>query len=133
MAKVYLSVPLIKNRDLALAQRLADAIKASGNELTSPWVVSEDPNQGLDEAGVFKRDVEAVKQSDAVLAEVSVPSHGVGMELFLAGATGKRVICVYKRGTKLSRMVKGMPRAVLIEYEHVQDLEQKLLPELRAL
>jgi hypothetical protein len=131
MARVYLSVPLVANRDMQTAKELAGVIKASGHELISPWVIGKNPNNGLDEVGVFKRDTEAVKRSDILVAEVSVPSHGVGMELMLANLLRKKVICVYRRGTKLSWMVKGLPKTALIEYENVRTLGEKLSAQLK--
>ena len=130
MAKVYLSVPIIANRDTRTAREIARVIKSAGHELISPWVISEDPNDGLNEAGVFERDVSAVSRCDIIIAEVSVPSHGVGMELMLAHTRGKKVICVHRQGIRLSWMVKGLPGAVLIEFKDEKNLRKKLSIEL---
>jgi nucleoside 2-deoxyribosyltransferase len=130
MAKVYLSVPIIANRDQRTGREIAGAIKSAGHELISPWVISEDPNDGLDAAGVFKRDANAVSGCDIIVADVSVPSHGVGMEIMLAHTLEKKVICVRRQGTKLSWMVKGLPGAVLIEFKDEEDLGKKLSMEL---
>lgn len=128
--KVYLSVPLISNRDMRTALELAGAIKSSGHELISPWVVNEDPNDGLNESGVFERDTNAVLRCDKIVADVSIPSLGVGMEVMLAHTSGKRVICVHRQGTRVSWMVRGMPAAILIEFRDGQDLKEKLSMEL---
>ena len=128
--KVYLSVPLISNRDMRTAMELAGVIKSSGHELISPWVVNEDPNDGLNELGVFERDTNAVLRCDKIVADVSIPSLGVGMEVMLAHTSGKRVICVYKQGTRVSWMVRGMPGVILIEFKDGRDLKEKLSMEL---
>ncbi|MCS7131115.1 MAG: nucleoside 2-deoxyribosyltransferase [Hadesarchaea archaeon] len=124
--KIYLSVPLIVNRDLRTARAIARIIKNANHEIISTWVLERDPNGGLSEAEVFKRDTEGVKRCDAIVAEVSTPSHGIGMELMLAHLLGKEIICVHKVGTKLSWMIRGLPNAVLIEYENMSDLRKKL-------
>jgi len=124
--KVYLSVPLIANRDARTAIEIAGVIKSAGYELISPWVIREDPNDGLTAAGVFERDTTAVRRCDMIIADVSTPSHGVGMEVMLAHTLGKEVICVYRQGTRLSWMVKGLPRVVLIEFKDGRDLREKL-------
>jgi nucleoside 2-deoxyribosyltransferase len=126
MTKVYLSVPLISNRDMQTALELAGVIKLSGHELISPWVVNEDPNDGLNELGVFERDTNSVMRCDKIVADVSIPSLGVGMEVMLAHTSGKQVICVYRQGTRVSWMVRGMPDAILIEFKDGRDLKEKL-------
>lgn len=131
--KVYLSVPLVANRDLQTAGVLVDAVKAAGHEVVSPWVLQGNPNDDLNEIGVFERDTGAVKRCDILIAEVSVPSHGVGMELMLAHLLGKRIICICREGTKLSWMIKGMSDIYLIKYDGMQDLREKLLTRLKQL
>jgi len=128
--KIYLSVPIIANRDTRTALEIAGFIKSSGHELISPWVLREDPNGGLNAAGVFERDTNAVRRCDTIIADVSTPSLGVGMEVMLAHTLGKRVICVYRQGTRLSWMVKGLPGAVLIEFKDGRDLREKLSMKL---
>jgi len=128
--KVYLSVPIITNRDTRTALEIAGVIKSAGHELTSPWVLRGDPNGGLNAAEVFERDANGVRRCDTIVADVSTPSHGVGMEVMLAHTLGKEVICVYRRGTSLSWMVRGLPGAVSIEFEDERDLREKLSMEL---
>jgi nucleoside 2-deoxyribosyltransferase len=127
---VYLSVPLVANRDMRTALVIAGVIKSSGHELISPWVINKDPNDGLTEAGVFERDTKAVMRCDKIVADVSTPSLGVGMEVMLAHTLEKQVICAYRQGTRVSWMVKGLPGAMLIEFRDEADLEEKLLIEL---
>jgi nucleoside 2-deoxyribosyltransferase len=128
--KVYLSVPLVANRDMQTAMELAGVIRSSGHELISSWVINKDPNDGLDELGVFERDTNAVMRCDKIVADVSTPSLGVGMEVMLAHTLGKQVICVFRQGTRVSWMVKGLPGAILIEFKDERDLEERLSTEL---
>lgn len=128
--KVYLSVPIVANRDMRTALEIAEVIRSAGHELISPWVIREDPNGGLTAAEVFERDTGAVRRCDAIISDVSTPSHGVGMEVMLAHILGKEVICVYRQGTKLSWMIKGLPDIFLIEFKDRRDLRKKLSMKL---
>ena len=126
MLKVYLSVPIVVNRDLETAREIEKIIRGVGCEIVSPWVLSSDPEEGLTERGVFKRDTESVRKCDVLVSNVSEPSHGVGMEIMLAYVLGKAIVCTCKKGAPLSWLIKGMPSAKLVEYETVEDLRSKL-------
>jgi hypothetical protein len=59
---------------------------------------------------------------DLILAEVSLPSYGVGIELGWADAFGIPILCLYKKGTKISSALKVVSNNFL-EY---QDLNKDL-------
>merc|ERR1712098_786174 len=54
--------------------------------------------------------VERLNRCDVVVAEVTVPSLGVGYELGRAVAMEKKILCLYRHeeGRRLSAMVRGM-------------------------
>jgi nucleoside 2-deoxyribosyltransferase len=58
---------------------------------------------------VYDRDINWISNCDVLVAEVSVPSHGVGYEIGYALNAGKRVICLYHEGRKVSKMISGNP------------------------
>lgn len=58
---------------------------------------------------VYDRDVDWIGKADALIAEVSVPSHGVGYEVGYALAAGKPVLCLAQQGRKVSKMITGNP------------------------
>jgi len=58
---------------------------------------------------VYERDVAWIRACDALIAEVSVPSHGVGYEIGFALGIGKSVLVLYQDGRKLSKMISGNP------------------------
>ena len=58
-------------------------------------------------ADIYKRDVAWIRQCDALVAEVSTPSHGVGYEIAFALGLGKRVLCLYREGQPVSKMISG--------------------------
>lgn len=63
----------------------------------------------LDPFEVYRRDVTWVRESDALIAEVSVPSHGVGYEIGFALGLGKPVLALYQQGRNVSKMISGNP------------------------
>ncbi|HEV8289818.1 MAG TPA: nucleoside 2-deoxyribosyltransferase [Candidatus Norongarragalinales archaeon] len=74
---------------------------------------------------IFKRDTEWIKQADVVVAEVTAPSLGVGLELALAEKMNKKVLCLYRKieGARLSAMVAGNDYFQKQQYENVDDLD----------
>lgn len=63
----------------------------------------------IDPLQVYARDVAWIHASDLLIAEVSVPSHGVGYEIGFALGLGKPVLALYQEGKKVSKMISGNP------------------------
>jgi 2'-deoxynucleoside 5'-phosphate N-hydrolase len=59
---------------------------------------------------VFERDTALLRDCDAVIAEVSTPSHGVGFEVAYALERGKPVLCLARAGVRVSKMLTGIRR-----------------------
>jgi nucleoside 2-deoxyribosyltransferase len=57
--------------------------------------------------------VDWIKNCDALIAEVSVPSHGVGYEIGFALNLGKPVLCLHHQDKKVSKMITGNPHPAL--------------------
>jgi len=58
---------------------------------------------------VYERDVTWIRECDVLVAEVSVPSHGVGYEIGFALGLQKPVLALYQDGCKVSKMISGNP------------------------
>ncbi|KAF0107861.1 MAG: nucleoside 2-deoxyribosyltransferase [Anaerolineaceae bacterium] len=58
---------------------------------------------------IYARDAAWMRACDALVAEVSTPSHGVGYEVAFALNLGKRVLCLYRVGQSVSKMITGNP------------------------
>ncbi len=71
-----------------------------------------------------------IKGSDALVADVSVPSLGVGIEMGWADAFGVPVIGIYEKGSTVSFSVDNVLRD-RIEYENPEDLITKLTVVLK--
>lgn len=126
---VYLSVPMIANRTLERARLMAKAITDSGHTIASPWVLGPLETSKSGGADVFQRDKKAAEESDAIVADVTEPSIGVGMELMAAYIAGKKIVLVAKRGKPVSAMLTRMDRKETVEY----DSEDDIYPALRRL
>jgi nucleoside 2-deoxyribosyltransferase len=124
--KIYLCAPIIANRDLQKARLIAKTMWSLGCEIISDWVIEEDPGYSLPPREVFERDVEGIKKCDLLVAEVTTPSHGVGMEIMLAHTLGKPVVCLFRKGVKISHMILGLTEATLIEYYSEREMGEKL-------
>jgi nucleoside 2-deoxyribosyltransferase len=58
---------------------------------------------------VYTRDVNWINGCQALVAEVSTPSHGVGYEIAYALHLGKPVLACYRQGVRVSKMIVGNP------------------------
>lgn len=123
--KVYLAVPIVNYYNSEVTKMLGEIILDLGFELSSPWVLSG-KDVGISPRDIFYRDTNGVRSSDIILAEVSFPSHGVGMEVMLAYLERKEIILVAKKDVKLSSLLEGTPGAVIIRYEDYEDLKCKV-------
>jgi nucleoside 2-deoxyribosyltransferase len=72
---------------------------------------------------VYDRDVAWIRGCDMLIAEVSIPSHGVGYEIGFALGEGKPVLCLYQEGRKVSKMITGNPHSNLEikSYHSIED------------
>ena len=60
---------------------------------------------------VYERDIAWISNCEALVAEVSTPSHGVGYEVAYALSIGKPVLCLYQAGQPISKMLTGNSHA----------------------
>lgn len=133
MNRVYLSIPIIANRNLEIAKIIAETIENEGYEIISKWVLEENLKIYVSPRDILKRDIEGVLKSDMLIAEVSNPSHGVGMEVAIAFLSGKKIILVKNEDSKLSYMLQGIPNKEIIEYTSKEDMKEKLSKKLKFL
>ena len=77
---------------------------------------------------VFIRDVKWINKCDVIVAEVSVPSLGVGYEIGYAESIGKIVICLYdiNADKQLSFMLSGNNNNTIIKYDNLENAKKAL-------
>ena len=73
----------------------------------------------LDDHEIYELDTGWLKDADALVAEVSSPSLGVGYEIGLFEAMGKPILCLYSKqeGQRLSAMIGGNRKLKIVEYD----------------
>ena len=123
---------MIANRALKRAKLMAKAIEDSGNEVTSPWVLGQ-IEKSTSPVNVFERDRLGSETCDVLVADVTEPSIGVGMEIMAAYKAGRKVVVVAKKGNVTSRMLQQMDGKKALEYEddsEVYDRLKHLLTEM---
>ncbi len=79
--------------------------------------------QQLTPKAIYRRDIDYIDQCDVLVAEVTVPSFGVGVEVARAGMQGKPVLALYQpaQGRRLSAMIAGDPNVTVAEYRTIED------------
>lgn len=114
---IYFACSITGGRqDELVYQKLVAALQSDGHNVPTALLASPDvmPLEGIVPAeDVYTRDVHWITECDFLLAEVSTPSHGVGYEIGYALALGKRVLCLYRKGRKVSKMILGNPHPKL--------------------
>lgn len=124
---VYFSCSITGGReDQQVYEAIVNSMLADGHEVPTAVLASKDImsfETVIQPAEVFRRDTAWVEGCDAVVAEVSTPSHGVGYEIALALSLGKPVLCCYQQGKRVSKMILGNnhPRFKLAVYDQPDD------------
>ena len=67
---------------------------------------------------IRKRDLDWIRESDAVVAEITTPSLGVGYELRFAEELGKQILCLYRPQVRrrVSAMISGSNKIRVKEF-----------------
>lgn len=118
--------------DAALYREVIDMLEGHGDVLTehvgADDVEAKEAAVGLSDGDIYQQDVAWLRQADAVVAEVTTPSLGVGYELGRAVAWGTPVLCLYRPGGEhdLSAMVRGNDDVTVEEYAEPDELEPVL-------
>ena len=109
--KIYFSCSLTGGRqDQPIYAALVNYLAASGhNVLTAHLAAAEVMAEEAvtDSLTIYQRDTAWVEACDAMIAEVSTPSHGVGYEIAYALDRHKPVLCCYRAEARVSKMILG--------------------------
>ena len=125
---VYFSCSLTGGRDdepiygAIVAHLLAHGHDVPTAHLAEPTVM--DLEKIVEPAEIYARDTAWIEACDVVIAEVSTPSHGVGYEIAYALARGKPVLCCFRRGARVSKMITGnhSPGLELFDYATTDEI-----------
>lgn len=108
---IYFSCSITGGReDQHVYQRIVNYLIENGHEVPTAHLALPDVMKDefeLNAVDVYQRDMDWVRNCDALIAEVSNPSHGVGYEIAAAIFLGKYVMCCYKKDKKISKIISG--------------------------
>ena len=125
--KIYFAGSIRAGReDQEVYQAIIRGLQELGPVLTehvgSPEL-TDSGDDGPSDAEIYRRDMGWLDEADVVVAEVTVPSLGVGYEIGRAEMLGKPVICLFREepGRRLSAMISGNPAMAVENYETVEE------------
>ena len=120
--KIYFAGSIRAGRDdQDLYQQLIQELKRHGSVLTE-HVGDPDLTQlgddGPSDHVIFERDMGWLAEADLVVAEVTIPSLGVGFEIGRSESLDIPVLCLYREqnGRRLSAMISGNPKITVVRY-----------------
>lgn len=108
---IYFACSITGGREFeSIFRAITAALLSDGHEV--PTAHLADPGVMVFEGQVvpseiYERDTSWIRTCEALVAEVSTPSHGVGYEVGYALNLGKPVLCVYREGQPISKMLTG--------------------------
>jgi len=131
--KIYFAGSIRGGReDADLYLKIINELKKYGSVLTEH--VGDDSLGSIGEKHVsdqyiHDRDMEWIKASDVIIAEVTIPSLGVGYEIASAIHLKKPVYCFFNtsRGQNLSAMIGGSQKVTVIDYKDINEIKSALL------
>ena len=82
----------------------------------------------LTDEEIYRRDIDWLDQSDFIVAEVSTPSLGVGVELARAICHNKKILCLSQadKHQDLSAMIKGCPELLISVYSDIAEAQSAI-------
>jgi len=136
--KIYFAGSIRGGRDDAVLYRQIIALLMEYGDVLTEHVgdasLTSTGEDGPSDEVIYERDMAWLTEADAVIAEVTTPSHGVGYEVARAEALGKPVLCLHRRttGRWLSAMLAGNPALWCETYDSVEELRPILEQFLRS-
>ena len=130
--KIYFCGSIRGGRDLAdVYARIIAMLGGYGRVLTEHLGSDEEietKDRILDDRTIHDRDMQWVVESDLLVAEVTVPSLGVGYEIGRAIEMGKPVLCLFQKGSthRLSAMIAGSDKVEVTEYAKLEEVKKAL-------
>jgi nucleoside 2-deoxyribosyltransferase len=124
---IYFSCSITGGRDEEKTyQKLVQTLEENGHivptaHLSTPQVVELE--EVIDPVETFIRDMKWLREADAIVAEVSTPSHGVGYEIATALNLNKPVFCCFQRQKRVSKIITGNTSPTLVLAPYTSDEE----------
>ncbi len=134
--KIYFAGSIRGGRqDVGRYHELIAYIQSFGTVLTKhvgDIHLTESGDDGTDDTAIHDRDMAWLKCCDLVIAEITIPSLGVGYELGWACAMNKPILCVYRpgHGKKISAMIMGCRAITTVPYNdmaHAREIIRRFI------
>ena len=134
MKKVYFACAITAGRDHAHRYpKIVQYIKDAGMHVLSEAFAKQSikagkglgMKQGMSPAEIWDWDLNWVREADAIIAEITQPSLGVGYEIAKAHEWSKPVLALYhpQPDKKPSFMIVGSPNVTLFEYDDISEVQ----------
>jgi CheY-like chemotaxis protein len=125
--KVYFGGAIAGGRQNAAIYRvIVDHLESTGHDVLTKHVARADVltwEQARTPQEVYERDMAWLRQCDVVVAEVTSPSLGVGYEIAEALHLGKPVLCIYRDGTALTKLLTGNTKPGIVVLAYASEAE----------
>ena len=114
-------------KEESVYQRIVNTLISDGHQVPTAHLSSPDVmklEDIVDPIDVFTRDIQWIDNCQAMIAEVSTPSHGVGFEISYALSISKPILCLHQTSIRVSKMLTGNknPRLSVIAYQSPDDI-----------
>jgi nucleoside 2-deoxyribosyltransferase len=135
--KIYLALPVVTGREAEIpyGEILAELVAQGHSVLTQHLLDPMRLNQErvCPRPFIFQRDLRWLQEADLFVAEVSLPSTGVGYEICQALHWGKPIVCLAQEHRVVSAMVEGNPAVTLIRFGSNEEVRLRLRTWLASL
>ncbi len=124
---IYFACSITGGRDFEPSYRaITEALLSDGHEVPTAHLADSSVKSLEGQVApqeVYERDTAWIRACEALVAEVSTPSHGVGYEVAYALSIGKPVLCVYQEGQPISKMLTGnsLPNITVKSYRDIEE------------
>jgi nucleoside 2-deoxyribosyltransferase len=126
---IYFCGSIRGGRDLAVTyEKMIDMLGSYGKVLTEHLGSDEEIESNdrvLTDKEIHDRDLQWIVESDLLVADVTVPSLGVGYEIGRAIEMGKPILCLIKQDSEytISAMIAGSDSVEMKYYKRVEEVK----------
>ena len=130
--KIYFAAAISAGRKYApVYKKIVEFLKTEGHLILTEHVAATnvmDLEEQIPAEEIYTRDIKKLKDADLLIAEVSLPSTGVGYEIAYFLSLEKPVVCLYSKEINMSKMITGNNETLfsVFAYESEKELLEKL-------
>lgn len=119
------SVMSSNSDSIYIYKKLVQICKENGVEVSSPLDTMEFTGNNEER---YIRAMELINSTDYIIAEMSIPSTGQGMELQQAIIQNIPILIIAKENSRISSLIKGSKGIVdILYYENLEDIEGNII------